>query len=79
VELVSRHRLQLYTGRSHPKLAEDIASNLGVQVGPCELLDFPNGEIRARFGESVRGADVFILQTHSPANGTSPNVDLPNV
>jgi ribose-phosphate pyrophosphokinase len=37
------------------------------------VLDFPNGEIRARFGESVRGADVFILQTHCPSNGRSVN------
>ena len=39
----------------------------------ASLWTFPNGEIRARFGESVRGADVFILQTHSPANGKSVN------
>ena len=49
MELVSRHRLQLYTGRSHPVLAQDIAANLGVEVGPCELTDFPNGEIRRSF------------------------------
>jgi ribose-phosphate pyrophosphokinase len=73
VELVSRHRLQFYAGRSHPALAQAIAANLGVAVGPCELADFPNGEIRARFGESVRGGDVFILQTHSPAHGKSIN------
>jgi len=54
-------------------LATDIASHLGLHVGPCEVLDFPNGEIRARFGESVRGADVFILQTHCPSNGRSVN------
>ena len=73
MELVSTHRLQLYTGRSHPELAADIAEHLGVNVGECELLDFPNGEIRARFRESVRGADVFIMQTHSPSNGRSVN------
>ena len=73
MELISRHRLQLYAGRSHPELAADIASHLGVPVGPCEVLDFPNGEIRARYGVSVRGADVFILQTHSPVNGKSVN------
>jgi ribose-phosphate pyrophosphokinase len=73
VELFSRHRLQLYTGRSHPVLAENIAAHLGVPVGPCEIVDFPNGEIRARYGESVRGADVFILQTHSPSEGRSVN------
>jgi ribose-phosphate pyrophosphokinase len=44
-----------------------------VPVGPCEIVDFPNGEIRARYGESVRGADVFILQTHSPSDGRSVN------
>ena len=73
MELISKHRLQFYAGRSHPALATDIATHLGVHVGPCEVLDFPNGEIRARFGESVRGADVFILQTHSPSNGRSVN------
>jgi ribose-phosphate pyrophosphokinase len=73
VELLSRHRLQLYTGRSHPDLAAKIAAHLGVAVGNCEIVDFPNGEVRARYGESVRGADVFILQTHSPADGRSVN------
>jgi ribose-phosphate pyrophosphokinase len=73
VELISKHRLQFYAGRSHPALAGDIAAHLGLHVGPCEVLDFPNGEIRARFGESVRGADVFILQTHCPSNGRSVN------
>jgi ribose-phosphate pyrophosphokinase len=73
VELVSKHRLRLYSGRSHPELASDIAGHLGIEVGPCELVDFPNGEIRARFGESVRGADVFILQTHYSGNGRSVN------
>ncbi len=73
MELLSRHRLQLYTGRSHPDLAAKIAAHLGVAVGNCEIVDFPNGEVRARYGESVRGADVFILQTHSPADGRSVN------
>jgi ribose-phosphate pyrophosphokinase len=73
VELVSKHRLRFYAGRSHPELATDIAGHLGIEVGPCELVDFPNGEIRARFGESVRGADVFILQTHYSGNGRSVN------
>ncbi|HUB69116.1 MAG TPA: ribose-phosphate diphosphokinase [Acidimicrobiales bacterium] len=73
MELLSRHRLQLFSGRSHPKLAQSIAECLGVEVGPCEIVDFPNGEIRARYGESVRGADLFILQTHSPSDGRSVN------
>lgn len=73
MELVSTHRLQFYAGRSHPELAEDIAKNLGVEVGECELADFPNGEIRARYMESVRGGDVFILQTHCSTATRSVN------
>ncbi|MGH9107133.1 MAG: ribose-phosphate diphosphokinase [Acidimicrobiales bacterium] len=73
MEWFSKHRLQLYAGRSHPALADNIASHLGVKVGPCEIVDFPNGEVRARYAESVRGADVFILQTHSPCAGRSIN------
>jgi len=73
VELFSKHRLQLYAGRSHPELAQSIASHLGVELGHCELVDFPNGEVRARYGDSVRGADMFILQTHSPVEDRSIN------
>ena len=73
MELLSKHRLQLYTGRSHPDLAYKIAEHLGVPVGQCEIVDFPNGEIRARYAESVRGADVFILQTHCQVDGMSVN------
>lgn len=73
MELFSKHRLQLYVGRSHPALAAEIAAHLEVEVGHCELVDFPNGEVRARFGESVRGSDMFIVQTHCPVSGRSVN------
>jgi ribose-phosphate pyrophosphokinase len=64
VELITKKTLRLFTGRSHPTLANDIASYLGVPLGEANLRDFPNGEIHCQFGESVRGADVFIIQTH---------------
>jgi ribose-phosphate pyrophosphokinase len=73
VELFSKHKLQFYAGRSHPVLARAIAGYLGVEVGDCELLDFPDGEVRARYGDSVRGADMFVLQTHAPVEGRSVN------
>ena len=66
MELVTKKRLQLYSGRSHPELAEEIAAHLDVALGETNLREFANGEIHCRFGESVRGADVFILQTHGP-------------
>ena len=64
MELVTKKRLQLYAGRSHPELAGHIADHLGVELGVANLKTFPNGEIKCQLGESVRGSDVFIIQTH---------------
>ncbi|HEX4978893.1 MAG TPA: ribose-phosphate diphosphokinase [Acidimicrobiales bacterium] len=69
VELVTKKHLQLIAGRSHPELALAVAAHLGVPLSDAGLVDFPNTEIRCTFGESIRGADVFILQTHAaPVN-----------
>jgi ribose-phosphate pyrophosphokinase len=62
--LITKKTMRLYSGRSHPALAEDIAGHLGVPLGEANVRDFPNGEIHCRFGENIRGADVFIIQTH---------------
>ena len=64
MELVTKKRLELYSGRSHPELAEEIADHLGVRLGQPNLQTYPNGEIHCRFNESIRGTDVFIVQTH---------------
>jgi ribose-phosphate pyrophosphokinase len=64
VELVTKKRLQIYSGRSHPQLAADIAGHLGISLGDPNLKTFANGEIHCQFGESVRGSDVFIVQSH---------------
>lgn len=62
-------RLVLASGRAHPDLAQDVADHLGIELLPTTAYDFANGEIYVRFGESVRGADAFILQSHcSPIN-----------
>jgi ribose-phosphate pyrophosphokinase len=66
VELIPRKRLALYTGRAHPQLAEEIAEHLGVELGDAHLKNYPNGEIHCRYDESIRGSDVFIIQTHAP-------------
>ncbi|MDQ3680087.1 MAG: ribose-phosphate diphosphokinase [Actinomycetota bacterium] len=67
MDVVPKKRLELYSGRSHPDLAREIARHLGVELGHSNLNTFPNGEIHCRFGESVRGADVFVIQTHAGA------------
>lgn len=58
------HRMQLLSGRAHPRLAGDIAKALDTELSKVVIEDFANGEIRVRFQESLRGNDVFILQTH---------------
>lgn len=57
--------LILVTGRAHPKLAQHVADQLGIDVLETTAYDFANGEIYVRFTESVRGADVFVLQSHT--------------
>jgi len=56
-------RLMVFSGRSHPELAQRITEQLGVELGEIELETFANGETYCRYGESIRGADVFLVQT----------------
>ena len=58
-------RLVLVSGRAHPELADDVARELGVELVPTTAYDFANGEIYVRFGDSVRGSDAFVLQSHT--------------
>ena len=58
-----RKRLVVVSGSSHPELAHRIADHLDVELGPVELKTFADGETYCRFDESVRGADMFIVQT----------------
>lgn len=56
-------RLQLLAGRTNPELAAEIADRLGVPLADVLIENFANGEVRIRFHESLRGNDVFIIQT----------------
>jgi ribose-phosphate pyrophosphokinase len=76
MELVSKNRLYLVSGRANMPLARDIATHLGVELGEPNLDEFANGEIHCRFGESIRGMDVFIVQSHGAAGGLSVNDTL---
>jgi ribose-phosphate pyrophosphokinase len=73
MEKVTTKRMSLYSGRTHPALAEEVAAHLGVELGHPNLVEFANGEVRPRFGESIRGTDVFIMQTHFGVDGRSIN------
>jgi ribose-phosphate pyrophosphokinase len=73
LEKVTTKRLALFTGRTHPALAEEVAKHLGIALGDANLVEFANGEVRPRFASSIRGADVFVMQTHYGCDGRSIN------
>ncbi|EEJ53297.1 ribose-phosphate diphosphokinase [Mobiluncus mulieris] len=60
-----RKRLVIVSGRSHHQLAEDVAKALDTEVLPTTIYDFASGEIYVRYNESVRGCDVFCIQSIS--------------
>ncbi|HEY2354248.1 MAG TPA: ribose-phosphate pyrophosphokinase [Gaiellaceae bacterium] len=62
----TQKRLMVFSGRSHPQLATSIAEKLGVELGDVELKTFANDETYCRYLESIRGADVFLVQTGCP-------------
>jgi ribose-phosphate pyrophosphokinase len=69
VEIVTKKKMMLFSGSTHPALAAEIAGHLGIQLSPCKISRFASGEIYFRSEESVRGADVFVIQTHAePVN-----------
>ena len=61
--------IKIFTGNSNPELAKEIADLLGLKLGDAEVGTFSDGEISVNINETVRGADVFIVQsTGSPVN-----------
>jgi ribose-phosphate pyrophosphokinase len=64
ISATTQKSLVLVSGRAHPELADQVAHELGTELVPTEARTFANGEIYARYGESVRGCDAFVLQAH---------------
>ena len=73
MEQVTKKKLSLFAGRSCPDLAEAVSEHLGVALGRSNTAEFANGELHCRFEQSVRGADVFIINTHSAWDDRSIN------
>jgi ribose-phosphate pyrophosphokinase len=73
MEKPTTKRLSLFTGRTHPALAQEVADHLNIRLGEVDIAQFSNGELRPRFGESIRGGDVFIMQTHYGTDAGSIN------
>ncbi|MEM7338882.1 MAG: ribose-phosphate diphosphokinase [Actinomycetota bacterium] len=73
MEVVTTKKLHLFSGRHSTELAEKIADNLGLSVTEAHVNQFASGESHCRFAESVRGSDVFIIQSHGEHDGRSIN------
>lgn len=65
IEMTGQKKLVLITGRAYPELAEQVAAQLGAELVPTDARTFANGELYARFDESVRGSDAFVIQSHT--------------
>ena len=69
MEIVTKKKMMLFSGTTHPALAAEIADHLAIKLSPCKISRFASGEIYVRSEESVRGADVYVIQTHAdPVN-----------
>jgi len=65
IKTTGQKKLMFFSGRAHPELAEEVARQLEVGVVPTKAFDFANGEIYVRYEESARGADCFLIQSHT--------------
>ena len=75
LEVGADKKLMLFSGRANPELAIKIGNRLGVDLGGVQLKTFSNGEVYCRYEESIRGADVFIVQPTcgNPETGINAN------
>lgn len=58
--------MRIFAGSANRQLAEDIVNYLGTDLGDCEIKQFADGELFAKYNENVRGVDVFIVQPTFP-------------
>jgi len=75
VPIITGKRLMLFSGRANPDLAAEISVRLNIELGHVTLKTFSGGEVYCRYDESIRGADVFIVQPTcaNPETGMSAN------
>ena len=77
LQQTAEKKLVLFSGRGYPELAERIAERLDISLGEVDLRSFSGGEVYARYGESIRGSHVFIVQSLCDmVNGLTVNDNL---
>src|SRR5690554_1005032 len=73
MELVTKKKLALIAGRANIELAEEVAATLDETLLDANCAEFANGELHCKLESSVRGTDVFIIQSHTGHDGRSIN------
>lgn len=69
MEITTKKRMQVFSGRAYPELAQEVVDHLGMRLGDVDIHEFSDGEIYVRYRENVRGSDVFVIQAHcTPVN-----------
>lgn len=76
MEQVTKKKLALFAGRNSREMATAVSNALGIELGEANIAEFSNGEIHCRFASSIRGSDVFIINTHSQWEDGSINDSL---
>ncbi len=77
LEQTAEKKLVLFSGRGYPELAERIGGRLDISLGEVDLRSFSGGEVYARYRESIRGSDVFVVQSLCDSvNGLTVNDNL---
>ena len=68
-KMTPERSLMVFSGRGNPELSAKVADKLGIELGDVQIKTFADGEIYVKYQESIRGADVFIIQsTCRPVN-----------
>jgi ribose-phosphate pyrophosphokinase len=65
IEQPGKKKMLIFSGSSNTELAQKVATNLGTELAEVERKLFASGEIYLRLADSVRGADCFVMQSHS--------------
>ena len=65
IEQPGKKKMLIFSGSSNTELAQKVSSNLGTELSEVEKKLFASGEIYLRVGDSVRGGDCFVMQSHS--------------
>ena len=65
IEQPGKKKMLIFSGSSNSELAQKVATNLGTELAEVERKSFASGEIYLRLADSVRGADCFVMQSHS--------------